>query len=710
MSMAESSGLSSDDAYNAGSEEFVDASEFEEEEQPIDVSKRWAAEVAKLASQVNQNNSAAAPRSASAIAAPSRSVDNNNPPAPQIVAPRPTTVSAPATPSAAALLMSRRSGAEAAPKGHRRGQGSLAPVLDRISGSSGPDSPSIRRSNANPLGQTSNNLQPDMTPNSRRLLSSPGEWLKQAINPNAADPTFIQSFKKNKVKREFSHVHLLQEVQSHVGAVWTAAISPDGQFFVSGGKDLKLNLYRIAMAEDGSNNILHHRCTYEGHTGDILCVSWALNSQSIVSASMDKTVRLWKVPAKATATKSLHKEAAVVHECQVFEHADFVTSVAFHPNGEWFVSGCFDKKLRVWSIRDRGVLFWVDLSSFITSVALASEGGMVICGDHEGKATLFQTEGLRWITQIHVRSRHGRNSKGKKISGIRVMPDQESFLVTSNDSRVRLFRLSDFGLICKYKGMQNDNFQIVASPSESGEHIICGSEANNVVIWNTHKRNEGLSFSLSRQKFNERKDRNRSYEFWRCSDAAVTVAMFLPAASRAAVIPQGMREGGMSEASPDTSLMITCDETGKISCFENRKRFRKHLAVTRSYMRGSSRGVTPMMPQKSPDLYPMPIPADAPSPAASVSNAAPPVAEARQPAIEARGGVRLPSNPKVERLNGLGGSGRGEAGAAPVKAGGGAGGGGGGGGGGPASRPGSRPSSMHAKKPVAVEESSDDSL
>ena len=57
--------------------------------------------------------------------------------------------------------------------------------------------------------------------------------------------------------------------------------------------------------------------------------------------------------------KTAHGTAKTVLECTVFEHSDFVTSVAFHPNNEWFVSGCFDKKLRVWSVRDRAVLFWV---------------------------------------------------------------------------------------------------------------------------------------------------------------------------------------------------------------------------------------------------------------------------------------------------------------------------------------------------------------
>ncbi len=432
MSIAESSGISSDDNDNGDSGEFVDASEFEEPEEEDDFERKWAKEVAKVlerrraaeapAAAAGKGGAAAAgaaaaarssrggtpaitisaagpPRSASAIAessatpSPAPSSDGDSL-APQPKADKTASTSAPAAPSAAALMMSRRSGAEGGhAKGHKRGQGSLAPVLERISGTSA-DSPSMRRSSRDPLGQSAAGGlggPPDMTPNSRRLLSSPGEWLKQAINPNAADPTYIQSFKKHKVKREFNHVHLLQEVQAHVGAVWTAQISPDGKYFLSGGKDLKLNLYSIAMPDDGSNNILHQRCSYEGHTGDILCVAWAHNSQSFVSASMDKTVRLWKVPAKAVASR---KEAAVVEESVAFEHADFVTSVAFHPNGEWFVSGCFDKKLRVWSIRDRSVLFWVDLSSFITSVALASEGGMVICGDHEGKVAFGMEPGL----------------------------------------------------------------------------------------------------------------------------------------------------------------------------------------------------------------------------------------------------------------------------------------------------------------------------
>ena len=42
-------------------------------------------------------------------------------------------------------------------------------------------------------------------------------------------------------------------------------------------------------------------------------------------------------------------------------------------------------------------------------------------------------------------------------------------LVTTNDSRIRLFALDDYSLICKYKGAPNSSMQIAAVFSESGK-------------------------------------------------------------------------------------------------------------------------------------------------------------------------------------------------------------------------------------------------
>jgi WD repeat-containing protein 44 len=56
--------------------------------------------------------------------------------------------------------------------------------------------------------------------------------------------------------------------------------------------------------------------TYEGHTSDLLDVSWSKN-YFVLSSSMDKTVRLWHISRQ---------------ECLCcFQHIDFVTAIVFHP-------------------------------------------------------------------------------------------------------------------------------------------------------------------------------------------------------------------------------------------------------------------------------------------------------------------------------------------------------------------------------------------
>lgn len=58
----------------------------------------------------------------------------------------------------------------------------------------------------------------------------------------------------------------------------------------------------------------------------------------------------------------------------------------------------------------------------------------------------------------------------------------EQLLVTTNDSRLRLYNTDDFGMNAKYKGFTNDTLQITATFSEDGKQIICGSENGKVSV------------------------------------------------------------------------------------------------------------------------------------------------------------------------------------------------------------------------------------
>lgn len=210
-----------------------------------------------------------------------------------------------------------------------------------------------------------------------------------------------------------------------------------------------------------------------------------------------------------------------------FKHSDFVTSIQFHPRDDrFFLAGSLDSKLRLWSIPDKSVAFWKQLPDLITAVAFSPDGKTAIAGCHTGLCHFFETEGLKSNQrELYAKSSHGKNAKGSKITGIKTMnypPDDPAgevkVLITSNDSRVRIYNLRDKALDMKLRGNENSCSQIHANFSDDGKYVICGSEDRKAYIWSLGPT-EG------------EKDK-RPVEMFEAHTAIVTTAVIAPVKTR----------------------------------------------------------------------------------------------------------------------------------------------------------------------------------
>ncbi|KAJ1820103.1 hypothetical protein LPJ60_003392 [Coemansia sp. RSA 2675] len=216
--------------------------------------------------------------------------------------------------------------------------------------------------------------------------------------------------------------------------------------------------------------------SYVGHSADVLALSWSKNG-FLLSASADRTVRLWHP----------HRPECLC----TFRHRDIVTSVAFSPRDDrLFISGSLDCRLRLWDIPARGVRHWTKLpdAQMVTAVAFTGpRADRIVAGTYRGMCVFYSTDGLAVQGRMHARSSRGRNAHGSKITGFAsasaspALPDR--LLVSSNDSRLRMFLPAARQLDRKYKGHANASSQSYARLSSDARYIISGSEDHNIYVW-----------------------------------------------------------------------------------------------------------------------------------------------------------------------------------------------------------------------------------
>ncbi|KAK4056393.1 hypothetical protein OIO90_002536 [Microbotryomycetes sp. JL221] len=346
---------------------------------------------------------------------------------------------------------------------------------------------------------------------------------------------------------------------------------------------------------------------YKGHSADVLDLSWSKNN-FLLSSSMDKTVRLWHISRS---------------ECLcAFQHLDFVTSIAFHPKDDrFFLSGSLDCKLRLWNIPEKRVHIWTELPELITAVAFTRDGKLAIAGSFVGICMFFEVETFRYHSQFAAKSARGKNSKGRKVTSMTPFPVPSSagerLLVTSNDSRMRLYHLNDKAVEAKFQGHENTSSQIRASFSDDGRWVISGSEDGYVYIWDSGlaPREDG--------KWNLLKTKNKDstgYEYFSMPANIITCATFAPTAIRetlaksadpvfgdghthftpltatisgasltnvdtggsSILAPVNTTTSANSSPSMDVVIVVADDETGVISIFRNSNLPAELVAATSS--------------------------------------------------------------------------------------------------------------------------------
>ena len=244
-------------------------------------------------------------------------------------------------------------------------------------------------------------------------------------------------------------------IRGHTDSVNSVALSPDGKFIVSASGDKTIRVWNV---ESGIEI-----CCLTGHTYSVNSVALSLDGKFIVSASGDKTVRVWNV-----------ESGIEIHKLE--GHTRRVIAAVFSPNEKLIISGSSDKTLRIWDIENRTKAYKLEgHCKPLTSVSLSPDGKLIISASHDKTIRIWNIESGRSIYKFTKPSYSysifvAFSPNGKLIAS--VLQDNKTLCI---------WNMHKAKEICILEGHIDSISSIAFSPD--GKQIASASRDKTVRIW-----------------------------------------------------------------------------------------------------------------------------------------------------------------------------------------------------------------------------------
>jgi WD40 repeat protein len=247
-------------------------------------------------------------------------------------------------------------------------------------------------------------------------------------------------------------IALVNTISVHSDAVFSVAISPDGQNFISGSADKTVKLWNLHTGE-----LLYE---FLGHSQEVVATDISPDGEIMVSGSRDKTINVWNLKTK----KLLHT---------LKEHTNKIVCVTISPDGQTLFSGDEDAKIKVWNLESGKLLNSIDAhTDEVEFLALTPDGKTLVSSSEDKTVKIWNAN-----TGQSLNTLRGHQ---KEVESIAISPDGK-ILVSGGGDKLIVWRLGTGEVL---REIPQSGFVRFVSISADGKTLVSAHEDNTVKLWN----------------------------------------------------------------------------------------------------------------------------------------------------------------------------------------------------------------------------------
>ncbi|HEX5751249.1 MAG TPA: SIR2 family protein [Archangium sp.] len=249
-------------------------------------------------------------------------------------------------------------------------------------------------------------------------------------------------------------------LEGHRGWVRGCAVTPDGRRVVSASDDKTLKVWDVETGQE--------LATLRGHEGWVMGCVVTPDGRRVVSASEDKTLKVWDVETGQELVTSRGHEAAV-NGCVVM------------PDGRHMVSASDDESLKVWEV-DTGKEL-ATLRGHVGGVmgcAVMPDGRRVVSASYDKTLKVWD-----WVTGKELLSLEGHTGG---VRGCAVLPDGRCVVSASNDGTLKIWDVETRRELATLTG--HEGWVRCCAVLPDGPRVVSASEDGTLKIWDVETRRE----------------------------------------------------------------------------------------------------------------------------------------------------------------------------------------------------------------------------